>query len=119
MLVVVGHSCRTAPDRAAPELLSKVTFDLLQFSPDGLRGPEDGRRSLSYEFCIPNTPQHKAEVSAIDPSIQFMCGSAGRIGCAKDQCLCLGSTHQDGFMDVLRSLTELSYISRIDECFFE
>jgi hypothetical protein len=68
---------------------------------------------------IPNTEQHRAEVRRIDPSVQFMAGSRGRIGAGEGQCLCIGETHQKDFRAVLRSLSELPYIERIIECHFE
>ena len=98
---------------------AKITFDLDPLDEEGLRGPPDGRRALSYEFCIPNTPRHVAEVSAIDSTVQCMAGSPGRIGCGADQSLCIGSTHQEDFRGVLRQLAELEYVERIDEAFFE
>ena len=74
---------------------------------------------MAYEFCIPNTTQCKDEVKAIDPSLQLMSGSPGRIGCSKNEYLCIGSTHQPEFKRVLQQLAELTYIQQIDECFFE
>jgi hypothetical protein len=99
--------------------MAKITFDLDQLDEEGLRGPPDGRRALAYEFCIPNTPQHVAEVSAIDPTVECMPGSPGRIGCGADQALCIGSTHQEDYRGVLQRLAELEYVKRIDEAFFE
>ena len=98
---------------------AKITFDLRQLDDAGLIGPADGKVALSYEFCIPNTAACEAEVRAIDSSVQFARGSRGRIGCGPDQTLCIGSTHQPGFRRVLESLAALSYVTRIDRCFFE
>ena len=42
----------------------------------------------------------EAEVNAIDPSVQFMPGSPGRIGAGKDECLCVGATRK-GYLEVL------------------
>ena len=97
----------------------KITFDLGQFNEAGLRGPSDGLVALDYEFCIPDTPEHKQQVRSIDPTVQFMCGSRGRIGCDATQCLCLGSTHQSNFRQVLLELAALDYIERIDWCVWE
>ena len=99
-------------------ITEKVTFDVSRLDSDGLLGKAGGKRSLSYEFCIPNTDKCKAEVKSIDPGVGFM-RSRGRIGCSESQWLCIGSTHQGGFMEVLANLCVLDYIDRIDECFFE
>ncbi len=104
---------------AATDSLSKIEFDLSSLDKDGLRGPSDGKVAVSYEFCIPDNDACRAEVKAIDPTVQFMPGSRGRIGAGKDECLCIGSTHQKNFKEVLRKLSEKSYISRIIECHFE
>ncbi|MDD2999353.1 MAG: hypothetical protein PHV05_09865 [Candidatus Riflebacteria bacterium] len=97
----------------------KVELDLEQLDEHGLRGALDGKVSVSYEFCIPNTVECKARVKAIDETAQFMPGSRGRIGAGADQCLCVGSTHQKNYRAVLYSLAELSCVGRIIVCDFE
>lgn len=104
---------------ASAELLSKLEVDLSDVDNHGLRGPADGKRAVAYEFAIPDTATHREEVRSIDPTVQFMAGSRGRIGAGKDECLCIGSTHQNDFRSVLRSLSELPYVERIIECYFE
>ena len=111
-------SCMTTPRRIA-DSLPKIEMDLLSIGPSGLRGPADGRVAVSYEFAIPNTEECRAEVRAIDPTVEFMAGSPGRIGAPRSGCLCIGSTHQPNYRDVLRRLVELPYIERIVECYFE
>ncbi|MDP6630797.1 MAG: hypothetical protein QGH42_07060 [Kiritimatiellia bacterium] len=97
----------------------KVELDLSRLDADGLRGPADGKVAVSYEFAIPNRAECRAEVTAIDPTVEFMAGSPGRIGATRQQCLCIGSTHQKNYADVIRALADLSYIERIIECHFE
>jgi hypothetical protein len=97
----------------------KMTFDVSKLDESGLYGPPGGKRALSYEFCIPDTLQNRAEVKRIDPTIQFFAQSPGRIGCGKDENLCIGSTHQKDIRGVLQRLAELTYVQRIDESFFE
>ncbi len=82
-------------------------------------GHRGGKRALSYEFCIPDTRQNRTEVKHIDPSLKFFAESPGRIGCWKHESLCIGSTHQKDFKGVLQRLTELPYVQRIDESFYE
>ena len=100
-------------------VMEKIRFDLSVLDDDGLYGPPDGRRALHYEFCIPATETHADQVRAIDPTIQVMRGSRGRIGCTADQFLCIGSTHQADFRGVLNRLAELPYIDRIEQSFAE
>jgi hypothetical protein len=97
----------------------KITFDVSELDESGLYGPPDGKRALSYEFCIPDTVQHRTEVKRIDPTVKFFAESPGRIGCKENENLCIGSTHQKDFRGVLQRLAELTYVQRIDESFFE
>lgn len=87
--------------------------------PDGLRDPADGKVAVSYEFALPNTEECRDEVRAIDATVKFMPDSHGRIGASSSGCLCIGSTHQPNYRDVLRKLEELPYVDRIIECHFE
>ena len=96
-----------------------VTFDVTGIDEKGLRGPPDGQRAVSYEFCIPNTDAHLAEVTSVDPTAECTLGSPGRIGCGAEEYLCIGSTHQQDLKDVLQQLAELEYVERIDETTFE
>jgi hypothetical protein len=86
---------------------------------EGLYGAADAKRALSYEFCIPNTVQNRAEVERIDTTVKFFAESPGRIGCGKHESLCIGSTHQKDFRRILQKLAELPYVQRIDQSFFE
>jgi len=102
----------TQTSSASP--LRKITFDVSQISSEGLVGPKDGLRSLSYEFCIPATKATLAEVQAIDPTVQHS-RSPGRIGCKRDQYLVIGHTHQPNWRVVLTNLVNLNYVQRIDQ----
>ena len=109
----------TGQGSASADSWQKVTFDMSRLDKNGLYGPPNGKRALSYEFCVPNTEEHKAEVKRIDSTIQFIPGSPGRIGCDRNECLCIGSTHQKDFKRVLQNLAGLEYVKFINECFFE
>ena len=117
-VAVPAAALEKAPAKAA-ETRGKVELDLSQVDDDGLRGPPDGKVAVSYEFSIPNTDGSKAEVKAIDATVEFMPGSKGRVGAGKDQCLCIGNTHQKDYRQVLGKLASLSYVGRIIECHFE
>ena len=99
--------------------MSKVQFDVGKLNRDGLQGPEDGLRALSYEFCIPAELRYVEEVMAIDKTLVVYHQSPGRVGCGKDAYLALGNTSQDGYREVLRKLSELDYVESIQEAFFE
>ncbi len=96
-----------------------IGFDLNRLNASGLQGPPAGLRALDYEFCIPDGPEYRAAVAAIDPSARFHPGSRGRIGCTSGQILVLGNTHQDRFREILHALAGLPYVARIDEAMFE
>jgi len=116
VLVILCSACvhHAPPVAASP----KIELNLAQLDNDGLRGPPGGKVSLSYEFSIPNTEKCRGAVKAIDPSIQFMPGSAGRMGAGKGECLCIGTTGK-GYRDTLRRLAALPFVKRIIECHFE
>lgn len=97
----------------------KINFDLSVISEEGLIGPPDGLRSLSYEFCLPKNEQYLAEVQAIAPRIQVYPNSRGRIGCNSGQYLCIGDTHEPGWREILLQLADLEYIEKINQSFAE
>ncbi|HKQ25926.1 MAG TPA: hypothetical protein VJT81_15885 [Burkholderiales bacterium] len=117
LIVVMITSC-AAVSNPHP-FSSKIDIDLENVNSEGLRGPPDGLRAVHYEFCIPAGEDRAEEVRSIDPTAQFMRGSRGRIGCARDQVLVVGSTHQRSYRQVLERLAALEYINRIEENFFE
>jgi heat shock protein HslJ len=111
-----------APDPSAsanPDSMAKIGFDLASIDDRGLTGPPTGLVAVAYEFCVPATPEHLAEVQRIDPTVQSQTGAPGRIGCGAGQALCIGSTHQTNWRTVLQDLAALPYIARIDRFFGE
>lgn len=110
--------CRAA-DGVQVNPRSKITFDLGHLDEQGLYGPPGGLRALHYEFCIPGNPAYEAEVRLIDSTINIFKTSPGRIGCTKEEYLCLGNTHQPNFRTVLLNLAQLPYVMRIDQAFFD
>jgi hypothetical protein len=97
----------------ADSIREKITFDLSAISPEGLIGNQQSLRSVGYEFCIPAQADTLKAVKAIDPTVQFS-RSRGRIGCQRNQYLCIGETHQPDWKTVLLKLAELDYVKRID-----
>ncbi|MGB5830571.1 MAG: hypothetical protein WBG92_01075 [Thiohalocapsa sp.] len=104
---------------AAGQPAAAIAFDLSEVDDNGLIGPEDGKRAVDYEYCVPDNTDIRAEVRAIDPSAVFMARSRGRIGCRDDEILVLGNSHQPDFRSILRRLAALPFVQRIEQAFFE
>jgi len=105
--------------REAATAQAKITFDMSKLDADGLYGPPDGKRALSYEYCIPANPEAASQVKSIDPSAEVYPGSRGRIGCSSDEYLIVGNTSQPHYRSTLMRLAGLDTIERIDEFFGE
>ena len=104
-----GGALRAAP----PATIAKVGLDLSRLDGQGLAGPPDGKVALGYEFCIPAGAAYADEVRSIDPSLELMPGSRGRLGCGPGEVLCVGSTHQPDWRGVLGRLAALAYVDSI------
>ncbi|MEA5511357.1 hypothetical protein VB715_16405 [Crocosphaera sp. UHCC 0190] len=100
-------------------VLNKITFDISAISPDGLIGPIDGLRTVSYEFCIPANPQFLATIQTIDPTVDIYRNSPGRIRCQNYQYLCIGHTHNRQWKDILLAISQLDYVEKINEFYGE
>jgi len=109
LLVVCGCNIESIDHTESKGLSDKVTFDVSRLDDEGLQGNTSSKRSLSYEFCIPNTPKCKDEVKSINPCIEFS-RSRGRVGYGKGQLLCIGSTHQTVLRKYLRNFADLSIL---------
>ncbi len=97
----------------------KFTFDISKIDAAGLSGTGSGKVSVDYEFCIPANEKTMSAVQGIDPSLKVMKKGRGRIGCSKEQWLCLGNTQQKNWRGILDQLADLDYVERIDQTFFE
>ena len=102
-----------------PSAAAKIHFDLGPIDDTGLTGPIDGKVAVAYEFCVPATEEHLAEVQHIDPSLRVQHSSPGRIGCGSGEVLSIGDTHQPGWRSVLAGLARLDYVTHIDRHFAE
>ncbi len=119
MLVLLG-GCSVLEDyRAENNLRHKIEFDLNQFDEDGLYGPDDGKRLLNYEFCIPGTIDAVQAVLDIDPTAIIYEDSKGRVNCSENQYLAMGDTFQKAFRTTLQQLANLDFVTRIVEVYFE
>jgi hypothetical protein len=119
ILVIFNFKTAITQTELDPEILTKIKFDINQISQEGLIGPLDGLRSITYEFCVPNQSKMMREVTQIDPTIQFFPKSPGRIGCQNNEVLALGNTHQSNWKEILINLANLDYIKTIQEYYGE
>ncbi|BCX02929.1 MAG: hypothetical protein KatS3mg053_0867 [Candidatus Roseilinea sp.] len=103
-------------EQALRRARAKIAFDLNEIDENGLIGPAGDKRSVAYEFCIPREQENLDEVRAIDPSLQCYAESRGRIGCTRDQYLCIG---QGGTRETLLKLASLDYVERIEPFYGE
>lgn len=98
---------------------SQISFDINRLDSDGLQGYVGAKRSLSYEYCAPNTPESQSRLLTIDPSSTFMKNSPGRSRCKADEMLVIGNTHQKNHNEILKQLSNLVEITTIRESHFE
>lgn len=119
MIVTCFFLACAAASAQSPEGPATIRFDLSRLNDSGLHGPPGGLRALSYEYCVPSGEKYVNEVKSIDPGATVYSRSRGRIGCAGDQALVTGNTHQPRFREILENLAALPYVTRIDESFFE
>lgn len=101
------------------EWSNKIHFDLRQLDEQGLSGTVGGKVAIDYEFCIPADETVAQKVQSIDPSLQILKSSRGRIQCSKTQWLCIGNTHQKNWQQILEKLAALDYIERIERTYWE
>ncbi len=97
----------------------KIEFDITKLNQQGLYGPADGLRSLSYEFCIPADEHFVSVIHNIDPEIKIYHHSPGRIACNQSEFLCVGDTYNKPYQKNFNDLANLFFIKRIIQSIFE
>ncbi len=120
-IVVAFASCLAlaGEESAEAKARKKIRFNLAKIDASGLIGPPGGKVAVDYEFCIPNKEEFVKAVKRADPSVQMHRGSRGRIGCGKDEFLCIGNTHQKEWRKKILALAAMPYIKEIRRCFWE
>jgi hypothetical protein len=116
---LLSGACQRKSQVEDPGVWKKISLDFKRIDPDGLAGPSGGKVAVHYEFCLPMDEKYWKKVQKIDKTAQKNAGSAGRIGCRKDQWLIIGSTHQSNYLRVLYELASQPYIEKIQETFWE
>lgn len=97
----------------------KIAFDMNEIDERGLEGPDDGKRRIAYEFCLPSRPDYVTQVRVIDPSLQLFPTVPGRSGCTTQQILAIGHTAAPQWRERLERLAALRYVKRIQRSDFE
>lgn len=95
---------------------NKIGFDLAAIDAAGLR---NGEVSVDYEYCIPADEKTLKKVQDIDPKVKLMKTSKGRIGCTKDQWLCISNTHDPAWKEKLLAIAALDFVERMEETVWE
>ena len=116
LLIASLAGCSSIP--TSEHHMAKVGFDLQQLDVDGLLTLKEGKRALSYEFCIPANVEAAQTVMSIDPSAIVYNDSPGAIGCTQQQYRVMGDTFQKEYKITLQGLSDLPYITRIVEVHF-
>lgn len=120
MIILTLVSCKpTQKTTQDASVWQKINIDFRRLDENGLTGPENGKVSVHYEFCIPGNEKHWGEVRKIDPTATLLTVGKGRAACNTGQWLVVGHTHQPSYKKVLYDLGSLDYVKQIDETFWE
>ena len=114
-----GIACAPKISRNDPTVWKEIKLNFKQIDNEGLTGPPNGKVSVHYEFCIPQSEKLWKRVHQIDTTAQLMRQSKGRIACSSSQWLIIGNTHQPTYRLVLYDLAALPYVQRIDQVYWE
>ncbi|RME71862.1 MAG: hypothetical protein D6781_03320 [Verrucomicrobia bacterium] len=108
------------PEASAAEcgIWAKIRFSLEGIDAAGLEGPPSGRRSVVYEFCVPDVPAARDVVRRIDTRAQFF-RSPGRVGCGDGELLVMSDTQRPDWRCVLAELAALPFVWEIRRTDFE
>lgn len=117
LMISALASCNLFKSKAIKHAESKMNFEFSKLDKKGL--VKNRGTSLAYEFCIPNKEECLDKIKAIDESIAIYKSSTGRIGCGKNEILCIGETANRDYKKILTELASLEYVKSINESFFE
>lgn len=117
LAAILLFSCALAKSSSMKKAEEKMNFNFSKLNKHGLTKVR--KTTLAFEFCIPNETEYLNEIKSIDESIAVYKSSDGKIGCGKNQILCIGETAGKDYIKILISLTKLPYVKNIDESFFE
>lgn len=113
LILLTASKCTSLPDQA---ILSKIQFDYSTIDAAGLR---NGAVAVDYEFCIAADEVVFQKVIQIDEAVKLMMSSKGRIGCSKQEWLCINSTYSKDWEKKLYALASLKEVLLIRETHYE
>lgn len=116
LLLIITLTAFQCPRKMEKINMAKIEFDFSAIDENGLRNSEV---AVDYEFCIPASEELLKQVMNIDPAVRVMKTSKGRIGCNKQQWLCINSTHSRDWKNKLRAIAQLDYVERILQTHYE
>ncbi len=96
--------------------IRKIEFDQTMLDKNGMLNSEV---ALDYEFCIPMDEAKVAEVKSIEPDVNIPRMAKGRIGCTKEEYLCIVSTKGPQWKEKLYTIASLPYVKRIIQTHYE
>lgn len=97
---------------------NKIKFKLTIFDKNGLTGDENNKVALDYEFCVPDNPDILNAIREIDSGIKPIKGK-GRTKCNSDAILLIGNSYNKDIKKILCKLSQLEYITEINQVYWE
>lgn len=123
LMLFVFFSCTSSKTKSVTETienchLDKIKFKLTLFDKNGLIGDENNKVALDYEFCVPNKPEILNTINEIDSSIKPLNGK-GRTKCAENHIVMIGNSYNKDIKKILCNLSQLEYITEINQVYWE
>lgn len=113
---LISISASKCDDQVSKKTLRKIEFDESVIDDKGMISSDV---AVDYEFCIPMDETKVAEVKAIEPDVNMPRMAKGRIGCSKEEYLCIVSTKGAGWKERLYAIASLPYVRRIIQTYYE
>lgn len=112
-MLLSASKCQT---NESDKIISKIGFD---YTAVDEKGNINSETSIDYEFCIPMDENMLAQIKAIEPDVQTPRLAKGRIGCSKEEWLCIVTTHDAKWREKLYAIASLAFVNRIVQTDYE
>lgn len=113
---LLSFSCNSSKNNNLNCNLKKITFNIKHFDERGLMGED--KTAIDFEFCVPNNAETLKTISEIDSSIKPINGK-GRTKCADNHIVMIGNSYNKDIKNILCKLSQLNYITEINQVFWE